>query len=138
MAGSVLFNVRARLLGLRIDTVCASLLYDFRLVKVREFVGSLDIADLLVVALGEDNVDLLQAAACRLGVCEVDDREEDGVENGEEEVGTPTARACVIDQHGCDHDNEEVPKPVADSRTGSSLGTSLQRVNLSRVQPGEG
>lgn len=45
------------------------------------------VADLLVVALGEDDVDLLQRATRGFRVEEVENRQEDGVEDGEETVG---------------------------------------------------
>lgn len=46
----------------------------------------------------------------RFWVQEVQNREEDGVQDGEEEVGTP---ADLLDEHGSDHDDEEVPDPAA-------------------------
>lgn len=44
----------------------------------------MDIADLLVVTLGEDEINLLKRAARGLRVEEVQDREEDGIEDGKE------------------------------------------------------
>lgn len=40
-------------------------------------------------------------------------------------------------EHRSDHYNEEVPQPVVDGRESVSLGTSLERVDLSRVEPGQ-
>lgn len=106
--------------------------------QVRQLFGRLDIAHLLGVALGEDDVDLLQTATCRLRVEEVDDGEEHGVEDGEEQICAPATCARVVYEHGCDHDDEEIPKPVADCRAGSCLGTGLERVDLGRVEPRQG
>lgn len=50
------------------------------------FLG-VDVADLLVVALGEDDINFLQRATRSLRVEEVENRQEDGVEDGEETIG---------------------------------------------------
>lgn len=46
------------------------------------------VADLLIVALGEDDINFLQRATRGLRVEEVEDRQEDGVEDGKETVKT--------------------------------------------------
>ena len=75
-------------------------------IELRKLLSGVDIGHLLDVALGEDQVDLLQGPTGGLGVEEVQDGEEDCVEGGEEEVGTPTD---ILNEHWRDHDNEEVP-----------------------------
>lgn len=96
--------------------------------------GSAHIADVLGVTLGEDDIDLLQRAVGGLGVEEPDEGDEQTVQDGEEQVGTP---ANVGDHDGGDHDNQEVEEPVAAGRDSVGLGTSLDGGQLSRVQPGQ-
>lgn len=72
--------------------------------------------------------------AYRLGVPEVQDGQEEGVQRGEEQVSSPANR---VDQDGRDHDDEEVPDPVGHGRGGVGLRAGLERVDLGRVQPGE-
>jgi hypothetical protein len=55
---------------------------------VWQLLGGLYVADLLVVALGEDEVDLLEGAARSLGVEEVQDGQEEEVEDGEEPIAS--------------------------------------------------
>lgn len=128
----------ADVLGVDDDTVLAGLRHHVVLCQEWKILSGLDVADVLGVALGEDDIDLLQAAAGRLGVCVVDDGEEDSVESAEEQVGAPTVGARVVDEDGRDHDDEEIPQPVADGRAGGGLGPGLQRVDLGRIQPGQG
>lgn len=71
----------------------------------------------------------------RLGVPEVQDGQEQGVQSGEEQVSSPADR---VDQDGRDHDDEEVPGPVGHGRGGVGLRAGLEGVDLGRVQPGEG
>ncbi len=108
---------------------------DLVLAEARQLLGGPHVAFLLDVSLGEDEINLLEGTAGRLGIEEVDKGEEDGIKGGEEEVGTEAARARVVDEHGGDHDDEEVPQPVRHRRYGIGLGPRLERVDLSRVQP---
>lgn len=117
-----------------LETILASLCVDLRSIEVRKLLGSGDIAHLLEVALGEDEINLLKGSPGGLRIEEIDDGEEEGVQNCEEKVCTPTD---AVNEHGSDHNNEEVPAPVRDGGQGVCLGTSLQRVDLSRVQPGQ-
>lgn len=103
----------------------------------RKLLGSGDIADLLSVTLGEDEINLLEGATRGLGVEEVDDGEEDGVHASEEGVGAPTVGTGSVNHDGSDHDDEEVPEPVGDGGGSVSLCAGLERVDLSGVQPGE-
>lgn len=57
----------------------------------------------------EDQVDILKREVGRLWIVEVDDRDEEGQQYHEDQVGTPSDAA---DQDGRDHDDEEVPQPV--------------------------
>ncbi|KAI7498754.1 general substrate transporter [Hortaea werneckii] len=132
------------------EAVLLSEVVDALSVELGKLLGSVDIRHLLDVALGEDQVDLLQSPTGSLRVEEVQDREEAGVEGGEEEVGTP---ANVLDEHWRDHDNEEVPNlgmllvqgcggllwkmtyPVLSGGQSVGFRAGLERVDLSRVQP---
>lgn len=127
-------------LGLLIVTaeaVLASLVGNFVVSHARKLLGSGDIADLLSVTLGEDEINLLEGAARGLGVEEVDDGEEDGVHGGEEGVGAPTVGTGSVNHDGSDHDDEEVPEPVGDGGGSVGLCAGLERVDLGGVQPGE-
>jgi hypothetical protein len=68
----------------------------------------------------------------RLWIEHIDNRKEESVENGEEEISTP---ANAVNQHRGDHYDEKVPQPVRNSRESVGLSTSLERVDLGRVQP---
>lgn len=96
---------------------------------------SLDIADVLMVALGENNIDLLQTAVGSLRVEEPDEWQERCVHGREEQVGTPSN---MLNHDRGDHNDSEVEQPVAASRDGVGLGTSLDRRDLGRVQPWQG
>jgi hypothetical protein len=69
-----------------------------------------------------------------LRVHKEDNREEKGVENGEEEVSTP---ADAVNQNRSDHNDEKVPQPVRYGGESVGLSTGLERVDLGRVQPGQ-
>lgn len=101
----------------------------------RHFLGRPDVAHVLEVALGEDKVDFLQRSASRLRVEEVDDGEEARVDDGEEQVSSPTNTA---DHDGGHHDNEEIEQPIRARGERVGLGTSLDRTDLSRIQPRQG
>lgn len=114
------------------EAILNGLLLNLSLRQFCQVMGRLDVADLLAVALGEDEVDLLQGATRGLGVEEVHDREEDGVHGGEEEIGAP---ADGIDHDGRDHDDGKVEEPVGAGRDGVGLGTSSSRRELGGVEP---
>lgn len=99
-----------------------------------KFLGSLNVRHVLEETLGEDEIDLFERAVSSLGVGEVDDRQEAGVADGEEEVGTP---ANLGDHDRSDHDDEEVPEPVRAGGDSVSLGASLDGRDLGWVQPGQ-
>ena len=58
----------------------------------------------------EDQVNVFEAEVRGLGVVEVDDRDEERQKDHEDQVRAP---ADAVDQHWRDHDDEEVPDPVA-------------------------
>jgi len=103
--------------------------------EMGELLGGLDVGHVLHVALGEDDVDLLEGAPRRLGIEEPDDGQEAGVAGGEEEVGGP---ANAGDHDGDDHDDDEVEEPVRAGAHGVGLRARLDRVHLGRVEPREG
>jgi len=96
--------------------------------------GGTDVGHLLQVSLGEDQVDFLQTALLGLGIEDVNDGQEAGVDNGEEEVRTPTN---VGEHNGGDHDNEEIKEPVRDGGNGVGTTTSADGVDFGRVEPWE-
>lgn len=116
------------------ETVLDSLALDLLLVQEGELLGSLDVRHLLDVTLGKDDINLFQRPSSRLGVEEVDDGQEAGVDRGEEQVGSP---ADVADHDGRHHNNEEVEEPVGASTDSVGLGARLDGVDLGRVQPRE-
>ena len=77
--------------GLRIDTLIGQILQISR---------RLHIADLLHISLCEYEVNFFERATGCFGVGEVDEREETGVDEGEEEVGAPMD---VRNHYGGDH-----------------------------------
>ena len=77
--------------GLCIDTLISQILQFFR---------RLYVADLLYISLCEYDIDFFERATGCFGVGEVDEREETGVDQGEEEVGAPMD---VRDHYGGDH-----------------------------------
>jgi len=115
-----------------LEAVLDGLGFDLVVGELREFLGSADVAHVLAVALGEDDIDLLQTAASGLGVEQNHGGNEDGVHDGEEELGSPLD---VGDHDGSDHDNSEVEQPVRAGRDGVGLGTSAQGRDLGWVQP---
>lgn len=117
-----------------LETILQSLLLDLLVGELGQLPGGADIADVLAVALGEDEVDLLQTAARSLGVKEVHGGNEDGVHHSKEQVGAPVD---VLDHDGCDHDDGKVEQPVRAGRHGVGLGTGADGRHLGRVQPGE-
>lgn len=64
---------------------------DFLVGQERQLPCGTDIVPAVGIPLCEDDVNLLQRAATRLRVQEVDDGQEAGVYDGEEEVGAPSA-----------------------------------------------
>ena len=84
-------------------------------------------------ALPEDDVHLLEAAVGGFGVEEVDGGEDEGVDDGEDDVG-PVADAREGD--GRDHHDHEVPDPVPARRHRVRRRPDPQRHDLGRVQPG--
>lgn len=99
-----------------------------------ENLGGLDAGHLVDVALGKDQVDFFQAAVGRLRVEDVDDRNEDGVQRREEQIGTPVD---TVNHDRGDHNDGEVEQPVAASRHGIGLRTGLGGRQFRRVQPGQ-
>lgn len=94
------------------------------------------ITRLLQIPLREDEINLLEGATGRLGVEEVDDGEEAGVDDGEEEVRAP---ADAADHDGRDHDDQEVEEPIAAGRERVGFGARFDRVDLGGVElSGEG
>lgn len=69
-----------------------------------------------------------------LGVEKVQNREEACVGAGKEEIGSPTN---LLVHDGNNHDNSKVEEPVGTGGNSVGLGTSLEGVDLGRVQPGE-
>lgn len=133
--GLLLVHADGSLLVRKTNTVLAGLLDDLCLVEARQLLGGLDVTDILGVAFNKNDVDLLERAAGRLRIEKVDDGEEDGVEDGEDQVRAPAAVARAAQHHRRDHDDEEVPQPVGYRRGSVGLGAGLERVDLGRVQP---
>lgn len=128
--------VTALAVGIAVDeTIPVGIGFDLLGSEMRQLLGGLDVRHLVDIALGEDDVDLLERAAGRLGVEEVDDGNEGGVHAGEEEVSSP---ANLVDHDGSDHDDEEVEHPVGAGRHGVGLSTSADGVDLGGIEPGEG
>ena len=103
--------------------------------EIRQLEGSLDVAHVLQVALGEDDVDLLERALLGLGVEEVDDRDEAEVNAPEEEIGAPLD---VGNHDWGHHDNGEVEKPVEARRHSVGAHSGADGVDFGRVQPWDG
>jgi len=120
------------------EAILTSLLVNLMVLHRRKLLSRSDIALLLSVALGEDQINLLERATGSLRVEEVNDGEENGVHGSEEGVGAPAVGASAMNHDGGDHDDEEVPEPVGDGRGGVSLRAGLERVDLSGVEPREG
>lgn len=120
------------------EAILASLLVNLVVLHAGKLLSSSHVAHLLSVALGEDQVNLLERATRSLGVVEVDDGEEAGVHGSEESVSAPAVGASAMNHDGGDHDDEEVPEPVGDGGGGVSLRAGLERVDLSGVEPREG
>ena len=100
--------------------------------KIRKIERSLDVRDVLHIALGENNVDLFERALLGLGVEEVDDGDEAEVYHGEEEVSSPLD---VGNHDWGDHHDGEVEEPVEAGRDGVGADTGAEGVDLCRVQP---
>lgn len=115
-------------------SVLQSVAVEVLLAEAGKILAGSNVADLLGVSLREDEVDFLEGATGGFGVEEVDDGDEDCVKSTEEEVGAP---ADLVDENGRDHDDEEVPEPVLDGGGSVGLSAGLERVDFSRVQPGE-
>jgi len=70
----------------RSKSILSRLGIDLRIAQERKLLGCIHVSHLLDEAFGEDDVDLFQGAVFRLGVEDVDDRQEAGVHCGEEEI----------------------------------------------------
>lgn len=127
----VLLSNRKLLVGIN-ESVLTSHLLNFSVVEVRKFVRSSDVGHLFDEALREDEIDLFERALLGLRIEEIDDWKEAGVDNSEEEVGSPLD-VCNHDRR--DHDDEEVEEPVAAGGYSVCTCTSPERVDLSRVEP---
>ena len=57
------------------------------------------------VPLSKDDIDLLQTPACRLGICEIDHRQETSVDHGEKQISAPPD---IADHDRRDHDYQEI------------------------------
>lgn len=124
----------ARLLILADKPILPRLLVDLGIGQERHLLARTDIAHVLTIPLGKDEVDFLQASLARLGVEEIDDGEEGRVDDSEDEIRRP---ADVAQHDGRDHDDEEVEEPVRARGDGVGLGARLDRVDFGRVQPRE-
>ena len=122
------------LIGALIHAVLTVVARDFALVHGGKLLRGQNVALVLKIALGEDEIDLLKGATGGLRVQEVDDGEEEGVENSEEQVGVG---ADAIEQDGSDHHDKKVPEPVGDGGGSVGLSTGLDGVDLGGVQPGQ-
>lgn len=95
----------------RLIKVLINLRLQLPALKLGHILGPLDRVDFIRVRRGEDDVDLLEAAALGLGEEEPDaGEEEDAVEDGEDDVRLV---AEVGEGRRRDHDDEEVAEPVA-------------------------
>ena len=79
----------------------------------------------------ENNIDFLETPPPGLGVPEVDDWQEGGVEEGEEEVGAPVD---VVDEDGRDHHDQEVEEPVAAGGEGVGFRARFEGVDFGGVE----
>lgn len=86
------------------------------------------------VRLREDVVDLLERQVRRLGVAEVHQGHERKVRTHEDQVAFPRQS---IQQDWRDHDNEEVPEPIAGDSDGGTFCTSVQREDFRDIDPGD-
>lgn len=120
--------------GVGAEAVLGGLLLNLLVGELGKLVRRLDVADVLGEALGEDDIDLLQTAVGGLGVEEPDHGDEQGVQDGEEQISSP---ASTADHGGREHDDCEVEQPVGAGGHSVGLGTGLDGRQLSRVQPGQ-
>lgn len=95
----VLVVVLVDALGRLDEAVPHGLALDLLVREEGEVVGRLDVRHVLDVALGEDDVDLLEGPVRRLRVEEPDDGQEAGVDHREEEVCAP-AWMRVVSKRG--------------------------------------
>lgn len=107
---------------------------DFGSRHLRHSRGDSDGALALDVSLREDDIELLKRATSGFRVEEVDDRDEDGVHDGEKEVGSPT--------DGGDHGrrdlyDQEVEDPVGGGGDSIGASTGTEGGELGRVEPRE-
>ena len=86
--------------------------------------GCTHVTDLLAVALGEDDIDLLQTPVCGLGTEKIHGWNKECVHNGKEQVDAP---CNAVDLDGGNHDDSEVEQPVRAGRDGISLGPGTDR-----------
>lgn len=93
--GAILLGLRVEMVVLvhalnRInETETQSLAFNLIVREERQVLGGLDVGNVLSGALGEDDVNLLERPFGGFRVEKVDDGEEAGVDDGEEEVGSP-------------------------------------------------
>lgn len=99
---SALLQIRGASTG---KAILDSLRLDLIISEPGQLMRRLDIANLLAIALGKDDVNLLQGATSRLGIEEVHGRNEDGVHNSKEQIRAP---ANGIHHDGGDHDDGKV------------------------------
>lgn len=99
----------ATLLAVRVEAILDAHLLHLFVREIWQKFGRLDIADVLGVSLGENNINLFQRASGSLGVENPDDWNETCVDDGEEKICAPFD---VGDHDGSDHDNEEIEEPV--------------------------
>jgi hypothetical protein len=83
--------------------------------------------------LPEEGIELLKGLSSGLGVEEVDDGNESGVEAHEDKEELPSQ---VLSSEGSDFDDNEVPEPVGGGGKSSSLVTETKLVDFGGVQPG--
>lgn len=73
--------------------------------KLRHLFGALDRADAVSPGAGEDDVHLLKAPAFGLGEEEVDSGDQSGVQDSEDDVGSP---GQVGERRRSDHDDDKL------------------------------
>lgn len=116
------------------DPVLDRLGLDLLVGETGQLVGGTHVAHLFDIPLGEDQVDLFQAATGGFGVEEPDDGDEDSVPGSKEQVGTP---ANTVNHHRGDHDDSKVEQPVVAGRNSIGLGSGLEGRKFGGIEPGE-
>lgn len=108
--------------------------FDVRGRQRRHLFCDLDVPASLDVALGENDIDLLQRPTSSLRVKHVDDRNEADVQTSEKKERSPRDRR---QKRRCRHHNREIEQPIVNSRNCIGVGARGERVDLRRVQPRE-